>query len=551
MIPGSAHVSCVGEDVSSSRTFVKIVSARRRNQHTRGVRYPGVCLILLSLNFALTGFASAAEVIPPKPDRYFNDYAHVVSPQTASRLNEQLAQFERDSSDQVVVAVFPKMQSDSDIADYAQRVAQSWGVGSKENRNGVVLLVFVQDRKISIQVGYGLEGALPDITAYDIRANRIAPRFRTGDYEGGLAEGIDSIIKAIRGEYKGTGRTVKERRSQQNGGALAPFIFFFVFVIILIIVGRMNRRRGGYRYSGLGGPYIGGWSGGSGGWSSGGWSSGGGGGGFSGFSGGGGSFGGGGSSGSWWFVRTKEFVSKLDHDRIVHAIREAEAKTSGEIRVYVQRGELKKDVLAVAEERFQKMGMHKTSARNGVLIFVAPRMHQFAVIGDEAIHKHCGNELWERVVAKMREHFRSERFSDAIVDAIKDIGQVLARHFPGKSGDQNELPNTVTEGWHRWIGRSAGDAKSVAAEPLNNELRRIRSSWLTSPGGAADPPTPLHSPKSALNSTLRSEFFNRAVGPWVSIAGCEAPLARGNPSQAQDGVVDYWSDGVMMDPVSL
>src|SRR5213076_2013170 len=92
------------------------------------------CSIRLGLAiFALAAFsASAAEVIPPKPDRYFNDYAHVVSSSAAARFNEQLAQFERDTSNQVLVAVFPKMQSDDDIAAYTQRVAQAWGVGQKE-----------------------------------------------------------------------------------------------------------------------------------------------------------------------------------------------------------------------------------------------------------------------------------------------------------------------------------------------------------------------------------------------------------------------------------
>src|SRR5262245_32838608 len=115
--------------------------------------------LAIGLAFVVAISAHAAEVIPPKPDRYFNDYAGVVSKEAALRFNEQLAQFERQTSDQVVVAVFPKMQSDSDIADYAQRVAQAWGVGQKQRRNGVVLFVFVQDRKVSIQVGYGLEGA--------------------------------------------------------------------------------------------------------------------------------------------------------------------------------------------------------------------------------------------------------------------------------------------------------------------------------------------------------------------------------------------------------
>ena len=234
----------------------------------------------------------AGEVIPPKPDRYFNDYASVISKEAASRFNEQLAQFERETSDQVVIAVFPKMQSDSSIEDYAQRIAQSWGVGTKTQRNGVAILVFIADRNMSIQVGYGLEGALPDIVAYDIRANHINPHFRSGDYEGGLSEGIDLVCKAIRGEYKGDGTTVRERQTSRNAGA-PSFLFFIIFIIVLIAISRAMRRLGGYGYSsGRGGPIFFPIGGGGGGWSSGR-------GGFSGFSGGGGSFGGGGSSGSW------------------------------------------------------------------------------------------------------------------------------------------------------------------------------------------------------------------------------------------------------------
>jgi len=144
-------------------------------------------------------------------------------------------------------------------------------------------------------------------------------------------------------------------------------------------------------------------------------------------------------------MRTKEFLGKLDHDRIVAAIRAVEANTSGEIRIYLQRGKLKADPLTAAQQKFQHLGMDKTAARNGVLIYVAPRMHQFAVVGDAGIHQICGNDLWERVVAKMGEHFRSEHFSDAIVDAVQEIGAVLARHFPRKPGDVNELPDAVVE----------------------------------------------------------------------------------------------------------
>jgi uncharacterized protein len=258
----------------------------------RILRTKQLALLIAALFASLAIESQSAEIIPPKPDRYFNDYAGVVSKEAAYRFNEQLAQFERETSDQVVVAIFPKMQSESDIADYTQRVAQAWGVGQKERRNGVVLFVFVQDRKMFIQVGYGLEGALPDITAFDITEYKIKPHFRSGDYEGGIAIGIDSIFKAIRGEYKGSGKTVAEGH---RGGGAPSFLFFIIFIIALIVISKIMRRLGGYGYSsGRGGPVFFPVGGGGGGWSSGG-----GGGGFSGFGGGGGSFGGGGAGSSW------------------------------------------------------------------------------------------------------------------------------------------------------------------------------------------------------------------------------------------------------------
>jgi uncharacterized protein len=252
----------------------------------------------LVLFIALAAFASAAEVLPPKPPGYFNDYASVVPKEKALALNEKLAQFERETSNQVVVAVFRKMESDSSVEDYAQRIAQSWGVGQKgqSGGNGVVLLVFIDDRKVSIQVGYGLEGALPDVTAFDIRSRHMNPRFRTGDYAGGLEEGIDLIMKAIRGEYKGDGGTLKEKTRSTASSGCGPLGFIIMLIIVLTIV-RLGRRRGGYGYTGFGGPFVSsGWGGG---WSGGSSSSSSSGGGFSGFSGGGGSFGGGGSSGGW------------------------------------------------------------------------------------------------------------------------------------------------------------------------------------------------------------------------------------------------------------
>jgi uncharacterized protein len=249
-----------------------------------------LCLGILAL-FASVIVAHAAETIPPKPDRYFNDYAGVVSPGAAQRFNEQLAQFERETSNQVVVAVWRKMPSQSSIEDFTQRTFQAWQVGQKGRNNGAVFFVFVDDHRMRIQPGYGLEGALPDITCNEIIRDAVAPRFRANDFEGGLAAGIDLIFKAIRGEYKGSGKTVRESGSSQNNPA-GLLIFFFVLVIILLAM-RASRRLGGYRYTGGGGPFVSGnWGSGGGGWSSGG-------GGFSGFGGGGGSSGGGGASGSW------------------------------------------------------------------------------------------------------------------------------------------------------------------------------------------------------------------------------------------------------------
>ena len=265
---------------------------------TAGRRQPlkAFALFLWALSAFSVSNLHAAEVIPPKPAGYFNDYTSVVSKEQALRFNEQLAQFERETSNQVVVAIFRKMESDSSIEDYGQRVAQAWGVGQKRvsQGNGVVLLVFIDDRKIAIQVGYGLEGALPDLVAFDIRTRHINPHFRSGDYQAGLAEGIDLICKAIRGEYKGDGRTNAERTASSDRGG-GRILFLVVLVIVILMVMRASRRRRGYGYSSFGGPFLGGWGGGSGGWS-GSSSSGGG---FSSFSGGGGSFGGGGSSGSW------------------------------------------------------------------------------------------------------------------------------------------------------------------------------------------------------------------------------------------------------------
>src|SRR5205809_6022747 len=110
-------------------------------------------------------------------------------------------------------------------------------------------------------------------------------------------------------------------------------------------------------------------------------------------------------------MRTKEFLSHLDHDRIIAAIKAAEANTSGQIRVYLQRGKFEGDALQKAESMFKHLGMDKTNERNAVLIFVMPRAQKFAVVGDVGVHKKCGKEFWDRLVESMRVHFVGSNFT--------------------------------------------------------------------------------------------------------------------------------------------
>lgn len=145
-------------------------------------------------------------------------------------------------------------------------------------------------------------------------------------------------------------------------------------------------------------------------------------------------------------MRTKEFLSKLEHDRIVQAIRDAESKTSGQIRVFIQRGKLDVDPLIAAQKKFHRLGMHKTPEHNAVLIFVSPRAHKFAVFGDEAIHKKCGEQLWQRLVERMREHLRNDKFTDALVEVIEETGNALVSHFPKRSTSPGQLSDDVIEG---------------------------------------------------------------------------------------------------------
>ena len=259
--------------------------------------------ILLTTFLLLLNTTLFAQTFPPKPDRLVNDYTQTLSADQVSQLEQKLVAFDDSTSTQIAVVIIKSLEG-YDVADYTQRLAESWGVGGAKNNNGVVLLVSLGDRKVTIQTGYGVEGAIPDAIARRIIENEITPNFKSGDYFAGISQGTDAIISYTKGEYK---NDVPKKR-KKSGGGMVPFIVIFIIIILLAI----KRGGGGGGSQVIGGrgsasPFwwlllgsqlgrgsgggFGGFSGGGGGFG------GGGGGGFGGF--GGGSFGGGGASGSW------------------------------------------------------------------------------------------------------------------------------------------------------------------------------------------------------------------------------------------------------------
>jgi uncharacterized protein len=237
---------------------------------------------------------SSLPSLPPVPARYFNDYASLVDAATGQRLEEKLRRFDQETSTQVLVVIFPTLPWPS-LEDFTVRAAEAWKVGRKGIDNGAILFVFVQDRAVRIEVGYGLEGSLPDALANRIIEETIVPAFQRGRFAEGVEAGADAIMAATRGEYAAPPGA---RRRRSGGGSILAFVLLLLFVNFLL-GRRMSRGRyttygGRGRRSGWGGPVFwgGGWGGGGGFGRGGGFGGGG-------FSGGGGSFGGGGASGRW------------------------------------------------------------------------------------------------------------------------------------------------------------------------------------------------------------------------------------------------------------
>jgi uncharacterized protein len=259
-----------------------------------------ICWItLLVLGSLISRGQSIEDIInnPPRPARLVNDYARVMTPDQVTSLERKLVDYDDSTSVQVAVVTVQTLGSTS-IDDDALAILRKWGVGNKKTNNGVVILAAIQDHKVFIATGYGMESSIPDIVAKEIIENEIVPNFRESNYYRGFDNAADAIIKAAAGQYAAPEGYRQNGREGGRGGAIFGLIIFAI--IILILIGRGGGGRGGMMNRTGFFPWIiasmlsnrggGGWSGGGGGWS-------GGGGGFGGFGGGGG--GGGGAGGSW------------------------------------------------------------------------------------------------------------------------------------------------------------------------------------------------------------------------------------------------------------
>jgi uncharacterized protein len=227
-----------------------------------------------------------------------NDYAGVMTQEQRRSLETQLAQFEQETGHQVAVLTIPTLEGE-DIEGFSIRVAESWKIGKKGFDNGVILVVAVKDRRLRLEVGYGLEGVLPDAIAKTITSNYIVPRFRAQDYAGGIIAGIDAVLKVIKKEPLPESARQKKENRQPEINSIAMFVITLAVFGLMAFASTGRRRRNSMwepRHRGHGpiifgpGGFGGGYSGGGG---FGGGSDGGG------FSGGGGGFGGGGASDSW------------------------------------------------------------------------------------------------------------------------------------------------------------------------------------------------------------------------------------------------------------
>lgn len=257
-------------------------------RHREGV----ICGFFLGFVVLLQGVVSSALEVPPLRGRV-NDYAGVMRRDQIQSLESRLARFERDTGHQVAVLTVPTLEGE-DIEGFSIRVAEAWKIGKKGFDNGVILVVAIKDRRLRLEVGYGLEGVLPDAIAKRITSDYIVPHFRAQDYAGGIIAGIDAVLRVIGREPLPPSARQKARSQGSRLESLAMLAITLGLLFMLAWSSIGGRRRSQvWSTRGRRDPPIFWGGGGFGGGNFGGGGFGGG------FSGGGGGFGGGGASDSW------------------------------------------------------------------------------------------------------------------------------------------------------------------------------------------------------------------------------------------------------------
>ncbi len=242
--------------------------------------------IILAL-ILISSLLVALEV--PRLKGMVNDYGNVLSSNEEVQLEQLLRDAQAKTSSQIVLLTIKSLQGEN-LEDYSLRVADKWKLGQKELDNGVLLLVAMQEKKIRIEVGYGLESILTDIKCGYIIRNLIVSEFKKGNFSQGIANGLLAVTGLITNEFEITDEQLAKYQQQKKGNSSQLPIGFIVFIIMMILMSFGRRGRGGlFTALFLGSMLTGGRGGRSSGF----------GGGFGGFSGGGGGFGGGGASGGW------------------------------------------------------------------------------------------------------------------------------------------------------------------------------------------------------------------------------------------------------------
>ena len=276
-------------------------------------------LIYLSISYFFSFLHANALSIPERPTSYVNDYANLLSPEAKKEIENTLSVFEKQTSNQITVAIFESLEDES-LEDFSIRLASKWKIGTKEKDNGVILLIFKKEHEVRIEVGYGLEGVLPDAICDQIIRHEVVPSFKKGDFDTGVSNAISAIISTTKGEYTLTNSNAIQGNIADGSKHLLlialflyivfPILAFLIIVflctqflgfplglilgiVLVVLLGLIRKiffssicgqtlgssNRIGFGNSG----FVGGGFGGD----------------FGGFIGGGGSFGGGGASGRW------------------------------------------------------------------------------------------------------------------------------------------------------------------------------------------------------------------------------------------------------------